>query len=84
MTARFGMPWWQAILSEIDRGHLISFSEYELYGHYLLAQTGWQKDFILEYWNGIDCTGEDLARLDAVLAGVRPRANSISFHRHTQ
>lgn len=84
METRFGMPWWQAILSEMDQGHLISFSEYELYGHFIVEQAGWRKAFLLEYWNGIDCQGEDLARLDEVLAHAGPRVNSISFHRHTQ
>ncbi len=84
MGARFGRPWWRAILDELDKGHPISFAEYELYGHFVVGQQGWRREFYLEYWNGLDREGADLARLDALVAEAGPRANSISFHRHTQ
>lgn len=81
---RFGRPWWEAILQEVDKGHPISFSEYELYGHFALSQPGWKKRFCLEYWHGLDRSTEDLAELDAVRRTAAGRLNTVSFHRHTQ
>jgi hypothetical protein len=79
---RFGCPWWEAILQEVDKGHPISFSEYELYGHFLLSQPRWKKKFCLEYWHGLDRSTKDLAELDAVQKNGR--LNTVSFHWHTQ
>lgn len=84
LDARFKRPWWQALLDEVDQGHLISFSEYELYGHFIVAQPDWRKRFVLEYWNGLDLDGSDATSLEHLRATAGPRCNSASFHRHTQ
>lgn len=84
LESRFKKTWWEAILHEVDQGHLISFSEYELYGHFIMAQPGWRKYFVLEYWNGLDLDGSDFASLDTLRASADTRCNSMSFHRHTQ
>jgi len=81
---RFGRPWWEAILQEVDKGHPISFSEYELYGHFVLSQPRWKKRFRLEYWDGLDRSTEDLAELDAVRRTAAGNLNTVSFHWHTQ
>lgn len=81
---RFGRPWWEAILQEVDKGHPISFSEYELYGHFVLSQPGWKKKFCLEYWHGLDRSTENLAGLDAVRRTEAGHLNTVSFHWHTQ
>ncbi len=83
---RFNKPWWEAILTVIDAGHnhLISIAEYELFGHTVIAQPDWKKRYVLEYWNGLDLQGPDIASLDTLRAEVGPRCNSLSFHRHTQ
>ncbi|HMP76769.1 MAG TPA: DUF6492 family protein [Kiritimatiellia bacterium] len=84
LTERFKRPWWEAILHEVDKGHPISFAEYELYGHFILRDPKWRKSFQLEYWNGLDLDGADLARFNTLRAEANPRINSLSFHRHTQ
>lgn len=84
IEARFSRPWWEAILHEVDREELISFSEYELYGHHVVSDPEWPKQVVLEYWNGWDLDGGDLASLDSLKAAAPPNLNSISFHRHTQ
>ena len=81
---RFGRTWWEAILHEVDQGHLISFSEYELYGHHALAMKGVSSRQVLEYWHGWDMDAGDLPKLDALRRDTGGRVNSISFHRHTQ
>ena len=81
---RFRRPWWQAILQEVDQGHPISFSEFELYGHFLLAQPDWRSNFLLEYWDGLDCHTEDLASLERMQQTAAGKLNTVSFHWHTQ
>lgn len=81
---RFARAWWEAILHEVDREELISFSEYELYGHHVVADPAWKNQIALEYWNGWDMDAGDLANLDSLVAAAPPTLNTISFHRHTQ
>jgi hypothetical protein len=83
LEQRFDRPWWEAIVREVDQGHLISFSEYELYGHFVVAEPGWRRQVALEYWHGLDRQAEDLPTL-AELQQAGGRLNSVSFHRHTQ
>lgn len=84
LEQRFNRPWWTAIQEEVDKCHLISFSEYELYGNFVVNRPNWRKQVVLEYWNGMDLNGTDAANLDEIRATVPPRCNSLSFHRHTQ
>jgi hypothetical protein len=84
IESRFGCPWWKAILQQVDTGHPVSFSEYELYGHFVLLQPNWQRTFRLEYWYGLDRSREDLPRLDVVRGKAGGLLNSVSFHCHTQ
>jgi hypothetical protein len=81
---RFGCPWWEVILKEVDHGHPISFSEYEFYGHFALSQPDWKKKFFLEHWQGLDCHTEDLAELEMIRQKAAGRLNTVSFHWHTQ
>lgn len=81
---RFGRPWWEAVLKEVDQGHPISFSEYELYGHFVLSQPHWKFFFCLEYWHGLDRHTEDLKYLKAVRQSSAASLNTVSFHWHTQ
>jgi hypothetical protein len=81
---RFGQPWWEAILHEVDKGHPISFSEYELYGHFAISRSQWRKDFALEYWHGLDRNFTDLDELRAIQSNALGEVNAVSFHRHTQ
>jgi hypothetical protein len=84
LEQRFGRPWWEAILHEMDQGHLISFSEYELYGHFVVGQPGWRKSVALQYWHGLDRDQSDLPGLAELRRTAGPRCNSVSYHAHTQ
>jgi len=81
---RFKKTWWRAFLEEIDKGHLISFSEFELYGNYVIAQPGWKNQFVLEHWHGLDCSSNDTGKLQSIRESSQNRINSVSFHFHTQ
>jgi len=81
---RFSRPWWEAILKEVDQGHPISFSEYELYGHFALSKPDWKRRSRLEYWHGLDRSTEDLPELENIRQTAAGRLNTVSFHGHTQ
>ena len=81
---RFQKTWWRAFLEEVDKGHLISFSEFELYGNYVMTQPGWRDQFVLEYWNGLDYSSKDMEKLQSIKESAQNRLNSVSFHFHTQ
>lgn len=81
---RFGKPWWEAILHEVDKGHPVSFSEYELYGHFIMENPARRKNVVLEYWRGLDRDTSELADLETIRAHAQPGTNSVSFHQHTQ
>lgn len=81
---RFNRRWWEAIIREVDQGHPISFSEYELYGNYVVSQERWQREHVLEYWAGLDREAKDLPLLAEPGKAAIAAANSISFHWHTQ
>jgi hypothetical protein len=38
LEARHGLPWWQAILGALDPAQASAFSEWNLYGHWVLAR----------------------------------------------
>jgi hypothetical protein len=81
---RFQRKWWEGILQDIDKGHPISFSEYELYGNHVVSSPGWKKRFALEYWKGLDKYAEDFRHFPEMRANSNGKVNSISFHWHTQ
>jgi hypothetical protein len=81
---RFNCPWWEAILKKVDQGHPISFSEYELYGHFVLSQPDWRKRFCMDYWLGSDRSTENLQELETVRKMTAGPLNTVSFHWHTQ
>ena len=81
---KFSISWWKVILSEIDQGHLISFSEYELYGNFVRMSSEWKDRFQLEYWAGLDLNTQNVAQLDSIKREANGTLNSVSFHRHTQ
>jgi hypothetical protein len=83
---RHKQPWYEYILTDVDGAHqhLISFSEYETYGNFVVSQPGWRKQFQTEYWNGEDSCADDLPRLSQLQHRVPQAISSISFHQHTQ
>jgi hypothetical protein len=81
---QFKTTWWEAILSDVDKGHKISFSEYEIYGHYVLMNPHWGHHFQLEYWAGLDLDLRYIQRLNGFSKERWDGFNSVSFHSHTQ
>ena len=84
IEARFDRPWWEAILLEVDQGRPISFSEFELYGHFLLTRNNWKNRFCLQYWHGIDRKSEDLPELESIQKSAAGQFNTVSYHWHTE
>ena len=84
LEQRFHRPWWEAIQQEMDQGHPVSFSEYEMYGHFIMDQPESRGQVALEYWWGLDRDTTEVAQLDLLRLRVNPRINTVSFHQHTQ
>lgn len=81
---RFGKTWWEAILHEVDQGHPVSFSEYEMYGHFIMEHPHRRNQIKLEYWRGLDRDTSEVGALAEIRASAPPGTNSVSFHKHTQ
>lgn len=81
---RFSKSWWEAILQEVDKGHLISFSEFELYGNHVMNHPTLRKCVALAYWHGLDSSTKELTELETIRKQAAGRLNSVSFHQHTQ
>lgn len=84
MEKQFDCTWWNVILSQLDNDTLISFSEFELYGHFIINSPGWHARHRLEYWHGIDMPNADPAQLAALTREQQASFNTVSMHRHTQ
>ncbi len=83
---RLGAEWWDGLVRVIDANSIspISFSEFDLYGNYVMNDPELRGRHVLEYWHGVDAPNrvpeEVLGAGEGRLAG----RNSVSFHRHTQ
>lgn len=86
IESRYRLPWYEYILTVIDRGHHhpISFSEYETYGNFIVSQPGWRKQFRVEYWYGENSCIDELPRLSEFQCRASQTVNTVSFHQHTQ
>jgi hypothetical protein len=75
-----GESWHKVILKLMDRSQESAFSEYELYGQWILRNYG--KDIIREYWFNIALGRSRLASLDKLMRELGTRFRSASFHSH--
>lgn len=73
-----GEEWWQAILSSLDENEPSSFSEYELYGNYLLSHHS--NKMIIEYWFNITLPRKDLMTVDEIHSNYSGHFKTASWH----
>jgi hypothetical protein len=85
ITERLGAEWWDGLVRVIDANSVspISFSEFDLYGNYVMGDEELRRMHVLEYWEGLDVPNGEPGEVlgSGAVAGGR---NSVSFHRHTQ
>jgi len=71
------MKWFDAILNHIDYNEISSFSEYELYGHYMLSN--FKKEIILEYWKNVIYSRKYLLKAKSRINLLSKKCKSITF-----
>lgn len=82
---RFGRPWHEALVEELDRRRRVWFSEFEVYGNFLVRQKAFHRDYSLRYWRGLDSRHSELGGFDdRRTKELARRYDSVSFHWHTQ
>ncbi len=83
---RLGAEWWDGLVRVIDANSIspISFSEFDLYGNYVMNDPELRGRHVLEYWHGVDAPNRVPGELLGGGLGSKGDLNSVSFHRHTQ
>lgn len=75
-----GKIWYQAIIDSIDRNEMSSFSEYELYGNFLV--TYHLDKVLLEYFFNVFLDRNSLERFSENCRKYQESYKSVSFHWH--
>jgi Family of unknown function (DUF6492) len=82
---KFGLPWHEVLLHEVDHRRLISLSEFELYGNFAAREMNFSRAFVLRHWRGLDSNHSKANDFtDKCKEHLRKRYDSVSFHSHTQ
>jgi len=71
-------PWYSAIYDTIDRRLISSFSEYELYGHWMMDNH--RNAIDREYWFNYHIPFQNDRMIQRLSSELRDRYRSISFH----
>lgn len=71
------VKWFDAILNHIDKNEISSFSEYELYGHYMLSN--FKEEMILEYWKNVIHKRKYLLKTKSKIDFLSQKYKSITF-----
>ncbi len=69
--------WFEAILASLNKKHVSMFSEYELYGHYLLSN--YPDEIFLEYWHNLIISRKNLTSAMAHPEKYSNRYKTLSF-----
>jgi hypothetical protein len=72
-------PWWQAILDACDFSLLSCFSEYELYGNYVLSHN---RSMVRRWWGNCPAPRDNLSSLGDLQRRFGTRYRSVSFHHY--
>ena len=81
LSEKSGIDWERSIIESIDRSIASPFSEYELYGNYILNEVEKEK-FIFEYWHNKSLSRKDWSKLDDMKKFFYQKYKTISFHQH--
>ena len=75
---RFNDVWFNIILSFIDKSEISAFSEYEMYGQWMLQN--YEDEIIREYWQNKAIMRQRLNELETIKKELAGKYRSISFH----
>lgn len=81
ISQRMGMHWESCILDSMDRSLISPFSEYELYGNYILNELD-SDEFVLEYWYNRSVSIDMLGNLEQLTKMSTGKFKTLSFHTH--
>jgi len=71
-------PWDQAIIELADEKKIHYFSEYETYANFVLEKTN--DTYIFEYWFNVALHRVKLSEIDEVIASIKDKCKTVSFH----
>ncbi len=79
-----GVPWYQAILKQIDRSQISGFSEYETYGNYCANR--YPDEFHFEYWFNLSFPRSFVeSNWNVIKRLVKDkRTKTVSFHHYIE
>jgi hypothetical protein len=74
-------PWFRGIYDKIDKEELSSFSEYELYGHWMMDN--YPDEIEREYWFNYRLPLSRTRNLTKICNEIKDKYRSLSFHSYT-
>jgi len=74
---RFGCRWYEAILQNIDKDEPSGFSEFELYGHYMLNH--YRDAMKIEYWYNKSISRKEIYKIDELVELNKDKYKTLSF-----
>lgn len=74
-------PWYKVINKKINKNELSSFSEYELYGHWVMDN--YPIDIEREYWFNYRLLANKIKNLAEITPLLKDKYRSVSFHSYT-
>lgn len=75
-----GETWFNVIINTIDKREPSSFSEYELYGHWMMDN--YLNDIEREYWFNCHLPIRRIKEIEKLSSELKDQYRSISFHRY--
>ncbi len=73
-----GMPWYQAIISTIDKSEQSAFAEFELYGNYYRASK--KHGVVRNYWFNLSLPANEVVHLEKIKHEYAKHFKTVSFH----
>ena len=78
LETKFGKPWYKAIIDNTDKNEVSGFSEYELYGQWMVQN--YPNRITREYWFNVTLPRTELADFDSKKTELAKKYRMISFH----
>jgi len=72
------LPWYKAIINNINKNNISFFSEYETYGNFVYAN--YRQDILLQYWFNLSLNKESINNLENLKKTFSKNCKTISFH----
>lgn len=75
------VPWYEAIINQLDRSEGASFADYETYGNFYYSR--YEDNVLLDYWNNLSLKQHELNHIGQLDMNELSKAyKSLSFHSH--